>query len=117
MERVKTGKCRNWKGSELESVRIAQKLECVRNRSKWKVSEMTQLESANFGARLKLSKLENVAIGKGQNGTLPLHLKSVIYRRGNIGAAVKHSFFSAWAGLSKNRLEHIFQNNSIKSAV
>ena len=40
---------------------------------------------------------------KRKNGTFSLHLKSVRYRRGDIRAAVKHSFFSAWAGLGRNR--------------
>ena len=38
------------------------------------------------------------------NGTLSLHLKFVRYRRGDIRAAVKHSFFSCLGWLGQKQI-------------
>ena len=64
-----------------------------------------------FNVLAEFSKLHlkyNWVSLRSANGTFLRHLKCVRYRRGDIRAAVKHSFFSAWAGLGRNRLEHIF---------
>ena len=64
-----TGKCQNWKVSELESVRIGK---C----QNWKVPE---LESVGIGKCLnwKMSELESVGIGKCQNPIFVLFWKKL----------------------------------------
>ena len=76
---------RDWKVSELESVRMhfSSKLESVRigKRQNWKVSE---LESVRIGKcqNWKVSELESVRIGKCQNRKVPILTLSNFFQNG-----------------------------------